>query len=216
MSSTHRRRGLAAEMDSVGGEPARWHARTDRRPIRQHQFGIVAAAQHRIALAIALGVARSAGLAIGQPDDMCDALPAGLGDHHVDCRADTELAGRRIVVAGGDHQGRSYCPARARSTVIAFVGADPGGIRQLVVISRRQPALSRMNEWRAASAARPAALYGWARPVEHRVADQQRLHRAAAAAVGVGVGVRKCGDGRAVVRDHDTRHVLKKPTGHAA
>ena len=102
---THRRRGLAAEMDSVGREPTRWHSRTERRPVRQHQFGIVAAAQHRIAFAVARRVPRSSGLAIGEPDDVSDALLAGLGDHHVDCRADPELARGRIVVAGGHHQG---------------------------------------------------------------------------------------------------------------
>ena len=48
---------------------------------------------------------------------------------------------------------------------MALVGAEPGGIRQLVVINRRHPAVSRMNECRAANAARPAALYGWARPL---------------------------------------------------
>jgi len=66
------------------------------------------------ALAIPLGIARSACLAIGQPDDVGDALPASLGDQHVDCGADAELAGRRIVVAGGND----------KSTVV-LTGAGP-------------------------------------------------------------------------------------------
>ena len=210
----HRCRGLAAEMYSIGREPARWHARADRRPIGQHQLGILAAAQHRIALAEALRVSRSTGLAIGEPDDVGDALPTGLGDHDVDCRADTELARRRIVVAGRNHKSAVILPGPSAQHGDRIRG---GRARRNTAAGRDQaPATCSVEDERMPRSqcctARGAVRLG--QPVEHGVADQQRLHRCRR---------RSCHRRRRGQRgsaDHcgnnDTCHVLKKTTGHGA